>query len=110
MEGNEYVLVHAGVKGMKWGVRRAQKQANKTYRKIGQATTDAQRNKLRKQAKAQDEYTARLDAQYKQARRAKNGKRIATLAVAALGALTIKAIVSNRKKKAGEGIVGSIIG
>ena len=68
---DEYILVHHGVKGMKWGVRKT-KIKSKSSKKKSSDTQHSDGDKV--------------------TRRAKRGKRIAIGVLASIGAMTVAAV------------------
>ena len=97
IDGKEFELKHFGVKGMKWGRRKARPQSTGTGRRSGQATTDSP-----------EAQAARKEARRAKAKRAaKIGAAVVAAGLAAYGAKKVHDVVRDknynyRMKKAQE--------
>lgn len=86
VDGKTFELQHHGVKGMKWGRRKARPQSTGTGRRGGQATSDSTQSEA-----------ARKEARRAKAKRAaKIGAAVVAAGLAAYGAKKLHAVVRDK--------------
>lgn len=101
-------LMHYGVPGMKWGVRRAKMAERANLRRAAGALTDKRKDKFLEKANKNRDKANKLTEDMKKMKKSKvkdinpkkisTGKKIAIGAAAALAGVTVADIVINRKE------------